>query len=469
MEQQLQVGVHMRTSASVLDNERPSPDRGAAGGKRVLYVAYLFPPVGGAGVQRTTKFVKYLPQFGWHPSVLTVANPSVPLLDGCLAADVPAGTLVRRARTWEPSYALKGVVAAGADPARGRSLGRLAKGLVRRLAGLVLQPDPQVLWLPSALREGRRLLRGLRHEAIVATAPPFSSFLVGAALARQTGLPLVLDYRDEWLLCSAYGENRCRNPVTRRVQGVMQRRAVRAAGALVATTRRSAAALEQVRDEAGGTARVACIYNGFDPDDFPPGPPAAPGAGRYRLAYVGTLWNLTSVAPLVRAVEHLARTRPALVRRLELVFAGRRTAEQQQLLEALKPLPCRVVEHPYVDHRGAVELLAAADGLCLLLSDVPGAERVVPAKLFEYVAARRPILAVAPRGEVWDLLAPHPAARLFRPADVEGIAAHLEAELGRDQTGPAPEWAPPGFDRRSQAGQLAQVLDALHAAAARPA
>src|SRR5947199_8696754 len=88
--------------------------------QRVLVVAYAFPPVGGAGVQRVTKFVKYLPEHGWTPSVLTVANPSVPAHDASLVADVPAHTVVCRARTWEPSYSLKTLVSAGPQPGRPR-------------------------------------------------------------------------------------------------------------------------------------------------------------------------------------------------------------------------------------------------------------------------------------------------------------------------------------------------------------
>src|SRR5262245_18731806 len=88
--------------------------------QRVLFTAYLYPPVGGAGVQRTCKFVKYLPEFGWRPSVLTTANPSVPLHDPSLLADVPDGLLIRRARTWEPGYALKATVAASSEPLTAR-------------------------------------------------------------------------------------------------------------------------------------------------------------------------------------------------------------------------------------------------------------------------------------------------------------------------------------------------------------
>src|SRR6478672_7261798 len=162
--------------------------------RRVLLIAYQFPPVGGAGVQRVTKFVKYLPHWGWQTSVLTVANPSVPLLDNSLSADIPPETIVRRARTWEPSYAFKASVSGGAGNHQGKI--RLAlKTALRRLGTLLLQPDPNILWMPEALQTGNRLLSQIPHGVIVASGPPFSSFLVGAQLSRKNRLPLVLDYR----------------------------------------------------------------------------------------------------------------------------------------------------------------------------------------------------------------------------------------------------------------------------------
>jgi glycosyltransferase involved in cell wall biosynthesis len=434
--------------------------------KRVLLIGYQFPPVGGAGVQRLTKFVKYLPEFGWTPSVLTVANPSVPVYDQSLGTDIPPDTLVRRAPTWEPGYALKAAVSAGGErPQQGPGIARrLVKGVARSLTNLVLQPDPQILWRPGAVREGKRLLREVPHEAIMATGPPFSTFLVGAALSRRSGLPLVLDYRDEWDL-SGYMENKRPGPLSRFLQSRMQRRVVRTARALVATTRHSARALERVRDSAASTARVTWIYNGFDPDDFPAEEPARrKKADFYQLAYVGTLWNLTSVEPLVEAVRRLAQRSPALAARLELVFAGRRTNPQEEVLGRLRGLPCRIVTHPYLDHDAAIDLVRTADGLCVLLSDVAGAERVVPAKLFESMAARRPIWVIAPPGEVWDLLHDHPAAHRLAPSDVAGIAAALEQALVEHRAGQSlafPEWDGSRYSRRSQAGELAALLDVL--------
>lgn len=433
--------------------------------RRVLLVSYTFPPVGGAGVQRVAKFAKYLSRFGWQPSVLTVANPSVPLHDASLLEDIPAETSVRKAVTWEPSYTLKTALAAGAETADRRQgiVGRFAKNLARRLVNVVLQPDVQVLWLPGAVRAGLRWLREESHDVIVASGPPFSTFLIGAALSRQTGVPLVLDYRDEWSISNAYLENRRPGALAGRIQASLQDRVVRTAQALIATTKASAAALEKVCRSAGGNAAVTWIYNGFDPDDFSAAPVSAErNRGTFRLAYVGTLWNLTTAAPLVEAVKRLAGQRPDLAVRLELFFAGRRTPAQQALLDELRDLPCQLVQHPYTDHRHAVDWLRTADALCLLLADMPGAARVVPAKLFEYFAARQPILAVAPRGEVWELLRDYPAGHAFAPDDVMGIARWLEKRLD-GSAAPAGTrwngWEKDRYSRPRQAQQLAYLLE----------
>lgn len=431
--------------------------------RRVLFVAYAFPPVGGAGVQRVTKFIKYLPSAGWAPSVLTPSNPSVPVLDESLTADVPPDTVIRRARTLEPSYAVKNAVSAGAGNARrgAGKLNALVKGAARGVFIRILQPDPQVLWYPAAVREGLRLLRELPHEVIVATGPPFSGFLIGAALSRRTGLPLVLDYRDEWSLSNRFLENKGYGSLALRFQAFLQRRVVRRARALVATTDSSAEALAEVRDRASSRAEVVCIHNGFDPDDFvdPGGPPGA--RDRYRILYTGTLWNLTSVAPLVEAIRRVCAESPTLAASLELRIVGRRTGDQQAMLSALAGSPVRVIEHDYVDHDEVVRMMQSADALCALLTDAPGAERVLPGKIFEYMASRRPILAIAPAGDLWRVLSGYPSAERFPPADVGGIARWVAERLEAFRPGealPPLAWNDSRYDRREQAKALARVL-----------
>jgi hypothetical protein len=444
----------------------------AAGGgvtrRRVLLVSYHFPPVGGAGVQRPAKLARYLPDFGWDVSVLQAANPSAPLLDPSLLAEIPPATVHVRARTLEPGYAAKARVGSGGGASGGGIAGGLRR-LVRRAATLALQPDAQVLWLPAARREGLAVLRRLPHDAILATAPTYTNLVLGGMLARATGVPLVSDYRDEWDLSSAYWENAPRDPISHRIQGAMQRRVLRRSAAVVATTEASTARLAVRAAEAGAAPRMQCIYNGWDAHDLAAAGEAAPvprpTPARFRLAYTGTLWNLTSIAPLAAAVEQLATTHPDLTARLELVALGRKTPEQETELARIAATPALVTAAPYAEHPVALATMRDADALLLLLSDVPGAERVAPAKLFEYLAVARPMLAITPEGETAGIVRASLPDGWRAPTDVAGIATWLAARLTAwpavlpvDRPDPA---VAARFERRALAGQMAALLDAV--------
>jgi glycosyltransferase involved in cell wall biosynthesis len=434
--------------------------------RRALFIAYTFPPVGGAGVQRTTKFVKYLPQFGWDASVLTVTNPSVPVRDDSLCGDVPPSTNVVRARTFEPSYSTKAALVSSRTAA---AKGGLIKRVLHRAVIGMLQPDPQILWNAPAFVRGIRALRDAPHDAIIASAPPFSSLLLGAALSSATNIPLLLDYRDEWGVSNRYWENRQLRGPSIAIQRAMEKYALRRASAVVATSPRSATELDALCRDAGSSATVTHIFNGFDPQDFDVAQPPAPhdSDGAWRLVYTGTLYNLMSPEPLVKAVQKLAASRPDLAARLELVFAGRRAAEQSHRLARLATV-CRLRTHEYISHPDAIALMRSADALCLLLTDLPGADRVIPAKLFEYIASERPILAVAPRGDVWELLRTHPAAFACTPQDVAGIRDWLARAIEQRAAGVR---VPEGtlvdtrpFNRQGQARQLTSLLDDVVAA-----
>jgi glycosyltransferase involved in cell wall biosynthesis len=480
----------------------------ASAQRRALFVSYQFPPVGGAGVQRPAKFVKYLRDFGWDASVLTAANPSVPVFDDSLCADLPDDLIIEKARTLEPGYALKrslGQSASNGAPASGglkRTILAPLRRAMRFAAGLALQPDPQILWLPNAYRSGLSLLRRLRHDVIFATAPAYTNLLIGVLLSRRTGLPLVVDFRDEWDLSSQYLENSQRDWFSKFIQPRMQRWVLRHASAIVATTQASTRAIALRAAQAGSRAESLCIYNGFDPCDFGQVDggrwtvdgenelPSPSGKGlfakgedepadhspfsilhspfppsRFRLVYTGTLWNLTSIAPVVEAIERLNTEAPEIAEQLELVCVGRKTPQQQTVLDRIDRTRCRLENVSYCEHKTALRVMNQSDALLLLLSDVAGAERVAPAKLFEYLAIGRPMLTVTPDGETAGI-----SRRFFPdghcvPGDVAGIAAWIKTHVtewqrsGRSSPeGHAAESIAP-FTRRHQAGQLAELLN----------
>jgi glycosyltransferase involved in cell wall biosynthesis len=433
-----------------------------------LFIAYQFPPVGGAGVQRPVKFVKYLPRWGWQATVLAPANPSVPVFDQSLLAELPPDVTVLRARTFEPAYAVK---LGHADEVPPGLMGRARRNVLRVLraaAGVLLQPDPQILWLPAAYQMACRHLARVRHDVILATAPPYSSLVLGALLKRRFGLPLILDFRDEWDLSGQYRETFRRDALTLWAQRRLQRFVLKKADAVLATTRASAARLEEAAHAAGGNARVAAIYNGYDSADLQASGPAAPDspARVLRLVYTGTLWNLASIEPLARACQVLAEQHQPSAAAIELTVVGRKTAQQKEWLARMARLGCAVRDIDYCDHAEVARYLAEAHVLCLLLSDVPGAERVVPAKIFEYLASGKPLLAICPAGEAADIVRRFEPDSLFLPQETARLAQWLAREVSCSGSvrGAAPRRARPGlecFSRRAQAGELAALLTQL--------
>jgi glycosyltransferase involved in cell wall biosynthesis len=436
--------------------------------KSVLYISYFFPPVGGAGVQRAVKFVKYLPEYGWTPTVLTVANPSVPLFDKSLESEIPDEIEICKAKTLEPGYAVKNAVSASSVQSNNNSslLKTYAKKILRGTANLVLQPDPQILWMPAAYREGRRILKSKPFDAIIATGPPFSSFLLGTRLSKATGVPLLLDYRDEWDISNSVWENKKIGKGSLELQKKMQRYAIRNANALVATTQMSADALKLIAEKSKSESTVHSIYNGYDPEDFSISNinSTQPKNEKYQLSYVGTLWNLTSIEPLVKAIHILNKKHPELSQSLELVIAGRKTAEQEKILNQLNETEMTLTVHDYLDHSKAVNVMKQSNGLCLLLSDLELAGRVVPAKIFEYLACQKTVHAITPKGEVWNILKDYPAACCSEPSDINSIVQNLVSEIKQfkdSQSSKAINFDPSQYDRKNQTGDLADILDQI--------
>lgn len=454
-------------------NQDPSPLL------RALLVSYAFPPVGGAGVQRVAKLVKYLPHHGVRPAVLTVANPSVPLRDESLLRDLPPGVEVTRAWTLEPGYGAKRALwrarANQTSPRRTASRGRgnatappraslssaagRAARAATRVARDLLFPDPQVLWQPAAHAALAWRIAARRDDVVLVSAPPFSQFLL-APLARAGGIGVVLDYRDEWsTLRSAYemSGSRFSNLLGNGLEAALLRRANHV---VTATEEFRTALLE--RFPFVDPARVVAIPNGYDPDDFPTDA-AAPPADRFVVTYAGTIFSLTSVRGLMAAVRLLHRRAPDRARHLRLRFLGRIVETELDAFEGAEHLGVERIG--YVPHADVLRQLAASHMTLCVLDDVPGAERIYPAKVFELMHLGRPVLTLAPsRSALARLVERHRLGPLAHPRDPEGIATALQSCLeGFCRGGSvADPWRnAPGirrYDRRALAGEFAEIL-----------
>jgi len=413
---------------------------------KFMLISYVFPPSGGAGVQRALKLVKYIVRHGWQPVVITPQNASSPVQDDSYARDLPTGLLVERLPTFEPrSMASE----SNGHPATSSTVAHLG-----RLGMELLFPDRHVIWLVSALPGALAAARRHRVKAVVVTGPPFSSFLLGRAVAALVGLPLVLDFRDDWSGFFSKGFTaHGGGPLWKRSVLSLERCLVRAANRVVATTPAICRRLQRLHG--GPKSKFVWIPNGYDPADYafidryPPPPP--PHDGRLHLLYAGTVFQSH---PLRDLWAGMALLEPAERKRLSVEIMGR-AVPGQTLDPGLPGLEINAL--PYLPHDEALQRMALADVLVMTLAGIPGLERMVPAKLYEHLALRRPTLAISPPGEATAILDACEAGQWLRPGDSEGIARVLRRWLEQPPVslGPPPRL----FDRTFLSDRWARLLN----------
>lgn len=414
---------------------------------KFMLISYVFPPAGGAGVQRALKLVKYIVRHGWRPVVVTPRSGSTPVHDDSYARDLPPGLIVERLPTLEPGSLATG----GHGNAQGKPS---LLSFLSRLGMELLFPDRHVIWLASALPGALAAARRHQVEAVVVTGPPFSSFLLGRAVAARAGLPLVLDFRDDWSGFfskgfSAHGGG----PLWKQAVVNLERSLVRAASRVVATT---PALCHRLRSLHGGAeSKYVWIPNGYDPADYdyieryPP--PPGPKDKRLHLLYAGTVFQSHPLDDLWAGAALLA---PDERRRLSVEIMGR-AVPGQVLDPGLEGLEVSTL--PYLPHEQAVQRMALADALVMTLADIPGLDRMVPAKLYEHLALRRPTLAISPPGAATAIIEACKAGQWLRPGDPQGVAQALRNWLGKP---PQPLGPPPQlFNRANLAGWWARLLD----------
>ncbi|MBV5283938.1 MAG: glycosyltransferase [Paludibacter sp.] len=426
--------------------------------KKVVVVAYAFPPVGGGGVQRPTKFVKYLREFGWEPVVVTVANPSVPLLDDSLLKDIPSGVKIYHARTLEPSYSSKQQF--GSSSGGGVSA-RIKAWLKGRLASVLL-PDVQVLWWPGLVIKLIEVIRTERPDCLFVTAPPFSSFVPVVALGRFFNIPVIVDFRDEWSFSRHQWEHAVKSPLAFWLDKILERYVVRNCTGLVSVNASYIKSLSTAYPELD-LAKTTVITNGFDEDDFKDIPITPRVDDRLTIVYAGTVWNGNSLEPFVKALKKLILDNPMLVEKLKVSVYGR--VVDSQLMYLQDPvLADTITLFGYQNHSTVLKEMFNADVLLLSMTALPGAEKIILGKVFEYVATGNHILAIAPTGETRDILEQNYAnLSVASPDDVDEIYSilirltkpdHTINKLSRSNLGK--------FTRSQLSRQLAEMFDKRH-------
>ncbi len=372
--------------------------------RKVLVVAYYFPPQGGAGVQRTLKFVKYLPEFGWQPVVLTTKHAGK-LQDPSLVSEIPENVKIYRTPV---------LLLPSALPWRVR----------RFITQWLLLVDEQLGWFPFAVHTGQRIIREEAFSLMYTTSAPYTDHLIGLQLKRQTGLPWFADFRDPWAdnFSAAYATRWHHQQIHK-----LERLVFQTADRIGVTSERQREFYIHKYGALIGT-KILTITNGYDAEDLIALTPQKQcDPTRFTLTYVGSLYGKRQTAQyffqgLKRALD--AGDIPAAS--IKIYFVGNIGQETLQLVEKLN-LSDVVSLKGYASHRESIRFLISADALLLILGQGPHSELVIPSKVFEYLPTQRPILALVPPGATRDLLYEAGFERTVAPEDIENIAVNLTA------------------------------------------
>ena len=404
-------------------------------GVKVLLVTLYFPPAGGGGVQRPLKLATHLPAYGIETHVLAPDDSKWIHRDEELAP--PSLAWVHRARYLGP---------VGRKPAE-ELHGTTGLARVQRQAALLgrrfLVPDENVSWNVTAIPAAIRIVRREGIDVVVTTSPPSSVHLIGAAVKRATGVRWVADLRDSLVAHPHRRAERLAVRAKEQSEHVVARLVARRADAIVAVS-------EAIADEMRARSPhgpVLQIANGSDFDDFA-GLEYRRGE-RFRITHTGSFFGKRDPRPFLTA---LARVDGVVAR-----FVGDFRAADREWAAALD-LGDRLELVPYVPRRRSLELQRDSEALLLLIPEAEGRGRgVVSGKVFEYLAAERPILAlVPPDGAAASLLRETGAGVVVAPEDVDAIARELAALRDAWQAG-ALDGTPLSADWRRRLSRQARV------------
>lgn len=424
--------------------------------KTILILTYYWPPAGGPGVQRVLKFAKYLPQFGWRPVMLTVANGEYPAIDESLLADVAEDIKVCKTASLEPFALYRRFTGQKKEDKISTfvltedSQGGFKKRLASFIRGNLFIPDARIGWKPFALRAAMRLIKEEKIDVIFSTAPPMSTHLIAKAVAKKSGLPWVADFRDPWTDVFYY-HNLKRTRAAVALDKRLEKSALRSASAIVTV---SPTIEELLHEKAGENYHV--IANGFDEADFKG--KAAPDDGNLHIVHAGHLAVNQNPTGLWQALKALTEENENLRRKLTIDFYGSIHSEVYQAIIG-SGLESFALIHNYIPHDELVAVMKRAALLFFVVPQTSYAKGIPTSKLFDYMGAGRPILGIGPEdGDAAAMLEESGAGVMKEWGDSEGIKTAVSKRLSDKKTAAAKVRQ---FSRKHLSEKLVELLNEM--------
>ena len=383
-------------------------------------IVFGFPPRAGSGIQRIVKFVEFLPQHDWEPIILTIPRWGNDISDDTWEKNIPAGTKIYRIFSLDPMRILLALknrrrTSVPSTPStsahNASSPGLLAK--LKDFYDRISIPDSAVWWIPSAVICGIYLIIRHNPDLIFTTSGPYGTSLAGLLLKKISGIPWIAEFRDPWTKnpLRKINENR------RNTEESMQKSCLRKIDGIIATTEPTLNGFLAI-SETGHLQKSAVITNGFSAENFPTETSKSQTAA-FKIVYTGMFYGDRSPEYFFDALKRCCDSSNDFRDKARVTIAGTIPDKYSRCLNE-EPLRSIVEILGYVSHEQSINLINDADLLYLFLSK--GEAEIYPAKLFEYLAARKNILAgIPPEGITAGVIDRFNAGVVTAPDDIESM------------------------------------------------
>lgn len=350
---------------------------------KVLIITYYWPPAGGSGVQRWLKFVKYLQEFGIEPVVYTVENANYLKQDTSLLNEVPRGIEILKQPIWEPTALLFWKK----SKQQTKGISNVSKGgFLSFIRGNFFIPDPKVFWVKPSVSYLQKYLDANDIDVIISTGPPHSVHLIAERLHQKNDVKWLADFRDPWSDLY-YNKDFKQLEFAKNKNRKLEESVLKNADCIVTVS-------NSLKQEFAKTAKkVEVITNGYD-DEFV----AAENAildTKFSISYIGLLPKQSNPKLLFKVLKVLCEENLNFKKDLQLNFIGDIYEEVKVAIEENKLLQ-NTNFVGYVSHQKAIEYQNTSQVLLLLIPNVKNNKGILTGKLFEYLKAKRPILAIGP-------------------------------------------------------------------------
>jgi glycosyltransferase involved in cell wall biosynthesis len=441
--------------------------------KKVLIITYYWPPSGGAGVQRWLKFIKYLREFGWEPIVYTPENPEAPAIDNSLLKDVPANITVLKQPIWEPYNLYKGFI--GQKKGEKINAGFLTEkkkpGLAEKISvwirGNWFIPDARKFWIKPSVKFLSEYLKKNPVDALVSTGPPHSMHLIALGLKKQLDIPWLADFRDPWTTIDFYDKLMLTRSSDERHKK-LELEVLKKADTVLTIGWHIANSLEKIIDR-----KIDIITNGFDEDDFPTSPltPLLQERGapnikldeKFSISHIGAMNTDRNPKVLWAALSELLAENENLKKDLKIHFIGKTDYSVLNDLDKFQLSPY-VTKTEYLPHAKTTEAMQTSQVLLLALNNTPNTLGVISGKLFEYIAAKRPILAIGKEdGDAARIIKETGAGTICDFTDKEKMKTEISRmyELFRQKNLNVVSSNISNYSRKAQTGKLSEILNQM--------